>query len=258
MKYKALFLDCDGTLIPYDYAALPSDALARAIKKAEEKVAVCIVTGRAYPFTKPILEKLGLHSGILVANNGAEVIDLKTGGTLYEKPIEEKDFRVIADYLNKENISFYAKQDQKDLSYQEKHFSSSSGIKKVFMGFTEEILSLEKAENILKFLSSLPTINAHKTHHADPDKYGIIFSHAQATKMHGVSILLKELNLKKEEVIGVGDSYNDFPLLMASGLKVAMGNAVEELKEIADYIAPSVTEDGVVDVIEKFILTPTP
>jgi len=100
MKYKALFLDCDGTLIPYDYAALPSDALARAIKKAEEKVSVCIVTGRAYPFTKPILEKLGLHSGILVANNGAEVIDLSTGKTLYERPIEEKDFRVIADYLN--------------------------------------------------------------------------------------------------------------------------------------------------------------
>lgn len=42
---------------------------------------------------------------------------------------------------------------------------------------------------------------------------------------------------------------------MASGLKVAMGNAVDDLKAIADYIAPSVNEDGIVDVIEKFILS---
>lgn len=44
------------------------------------------------------------------------------------------------------------------------------------------------------------------------------------------------------------------PLLMACGLRVAMGNAVEDLKAIADYIAPPVENDGVADVIEKFIL----
>ena len=62
------------------------------------------------------------------------------------------------------------------------------------------------------------------------------------------------LNIKTDEIIGIGDGYNDFPLLMACGLKVAMGNAVEELKAIADYIAPSVEEDGVVDVINKFVV----
>ena len=41
---------------------------------------------------------------------------------------------------------------------------------------------------------------------------------------------------------------------MACGLKVAMGNAVDDLKAIADYIAPTVDEDGVADVINKFIL----
>ena len=55
-------------------------------------------------------------------------------------------------------------------------------------------------------------------------------------------------------MIGVGDGYNDFPLLMACGLKVAMGNAVPELKAIADYIAPTVADDGIVDVIKTFVL----
>ena len=62
------------------------------------------------------------------------------------------------------------------------------------------------------------------------------------------------VRIEQYEIIGVGDGYNDFPLLMACGLKVAMGNATEDLKEIADYIAPTVDEDGVADVIEKFVL----
>lgn len=42
---------------------------------------------------------------------------------------------------------------------------------------------------------------------------------------------------------------------MACGLRVAMGNAVDDLKAIADYIAPSVDDDGLAEVIEKFILS---
>jgi hydroxymethylpyrimidine pyrophosphatase-like HAD family hydrolase len=55
-------------------------------------------------------------------------------------------------------------------------------------------------------------------------------------------------------MIGVGDGHNDLPLFEACGFRVAMGNADEELKKLADYIAPSVEDDGIVDVIEKFIL----
>ena len=62
------------------------------------------------------------------------------------------------------------------------------------------------------------------------------------------------LKIKTTEIIGVGDGYNDFPMLLACGLKVAMDNANDDLKAIADYIAPSVDDDGVADVIEKYIL----
>ena len=55
-------------------------------------------------------------------------------------------------------------------------------------------------------------------------------------------------------MIGIGDGYNDFPLLMACGLKIAMGNAVEDLKAIADFIVPSVEQDGVAHAINRFIL----
>ncbi len=90
--------------------------------------------------------------------------------------------------------------------------------------------------------------------HEDPKRFGIMIGHTEATKQHGIQQVAKHLGINTHEMIGIGDGYNDFPLLMACGLKVAMGNAVDELKAIADYIAPPVTKDGVADVIEKYIL----
>ena len=78
---------------------------------------------------------------------------------------------------------------------------------------------------------------------------------SEASKLHGIVEVARILNIKTEEIIGVGDGYNDFPLLLACGLKVAMGNAIPELKAIADFIAPTVEEDGVAVVLEKFVLT---
>jgi hydroxymethylpyrimidine pyrophosphatase-like HAD family hydrolase len=62
------------------------------------------------------------------------------------------------------------------------------------------------------------------------------------------------LGVRYEEIIGVGDGHNDVPLLEAVGLKVAMGNAPDEVKAIADYVAPKLSEDGVADVIQRYIL----
>ena len=52
----------------------------------------------------------------------------------------------------------------------------------------------------------------------------------------------------------VGDSYNDLPLLNVCGLRIAMGDAPEELKAIAHYVAPSAEEDGLAVAIEEYLL----
>ncbi len=51
------------------------------------------------------------------------------------------------------------------------------------------------------------------------------------------------------EICAVGDDVNDIPMIQAAGLGVAMGNAIAEVKEVADRIAPSHDEDGLVDVV---------
>ena len=72
-----------------------------------------------------------------------------------------------------------------------------------------------------------------------------------------VEKLTKHLDIPKNKVICVGDSYNDLPMLRFAGMGIAMGNAQSEVKETADFVTLSNDEDGVACVIKKF-MTPKP
>jgi len=255
MDYKAIMLDVDGTLIPYDYEALPSKRVVEAIKKAKELVAVCVVTGRSYRETKRILDSIGINTGYAVADGGAYVIDIKTDKIIYKQYITKSDLKKIIKVFEEEKVDFFVKDSE---SFKRAHnyyepYKKGQELEKVTMIFTDELYALEKTHEIMRKLSS-PTLTIHRSKHKDPNFFGFNATHINATKLHGIVKISELLHLEKKEIIGVGDGYNDYPLLMASGLKVAMGNAVKDLKAIADYVAPSVTDDGVAVTIEKYIL----
>lgn len=249
MKYKLLILDVDGTIIPYDKDAMPSEKVTNAIKKASEKVHVAIATGRPYFMLEDIFKQLGMTTYAII-NDGAQVIDIATRDVLYHKPMDSGDVLAICRILEQENVSFFVNDNEIDIPYTTEYEPDVP-----LNIFSHHILTEKRIDSILKRITHFPNIKATKSHHGAEDKWGLIISHAEATKLHGIYEVAKLLNVSHEEIIGVGDSGNDFPLLMASGLKVAMGNALDDLKAIADYIAPSADDDGVADVIEKFILS---
>jgi hypothetical protein len=72
-------------------------------------------------------------------------------------------------------------------------------------------------------------------------------------KAVAVDKLMKYLDINKNKVICVGDSFNDLSMLRYAGKGVAMGNAQQEVKDAADYITASNDEDGIVEVIRKFM-----
>lgn len=251
MKYKALFLDVDGTIVPYDFYAVPSDRLTQAIHKAQEKVTVCLVTGRSYISLHDVLEKLEFETGYLVADNGARVMDLASKELLYDKPLESEDVEKISEILWKENVEFFLKEGD-DANFNKPPHTKGTPYGTVYNFYMHETITEERADEIYKKVAVIPTVTPYKSKHAHG--YGVNIQHTQATKLHGVEVVMKKLGIKREEIIACGDSYNDFPLLMTAGLKVAMGNAIPELKDIADFVAPSVYDDGVATVIEKYIL----
>ena len=73
-------------------------------------------------------------------------------------------------------------------------------------------------------------------------------------KARSLEKLLKELNLTADEMIAIGDGFNDVSMIKYAGLGVAMANAQDAVKRVADYISLSNEEDGVAAVVEKFII----
>ena len=72
-------------------------------------------------------------------------------------------------------------------------------------------------------------------------------------KAYTLHKLLEHLNLDRSQLIACGDGYNDLPMIEFAGLGVAMGNAVDEVKAAANYVTATNDEDGIAQVIEKFI-----
>jgi len=248
MKYKALMLDVDGTLIQNKKDGLPSVRVIRAIQKAQEKIHVGLATSRPLFLLPEILQKVPLF-GPSVLNGGAEIIDLSTHTILLEHIISESDLAFLLEKLTSSGLPVWLDDGKSEERYTNAE-RDYSNIKKVLVHSVSEKI----VDELIRETSHVSSFAHHKTPSWDIGNFSIFFTNAQATKQHGIWEVARMLEIETQEIIGVGDGHNDFPLLMACGLKVAMGNAVEDLKAIADYVAPGVEEDGVAEVIERFIL----
>ncbi|MFH1832843.1 MAG: HAD family hydrolase [Candidatus Levyibacteriota bacterium] len=246
LKYKALIFDVDGTLIVNKKDGFPSIKTTIALKKAGKILHTGIASSRPYFLLSHIFDHLRL-SGPSIINGGTQIIDLDTGKILWEKLIEKNDFMEICQIFKKEKIPFFVHDGRTDV------YKKQESIQTIYNVVSLE-LSPFQMNSLLKKLNHLPNISAQRTPDWKKGREGLLISHAVATKQYAILKVAELLKIQTHEIIGVGDGYNDFPLLMACGLRVAMGNAVSDLKEIADYIAPSVEEDGLADVINKFIL----
>ena len=85
------------------------------------------------------------------------------------------------------------------------------------------------------------------------DWYGVLLFHDEAQKGKGMHFIQQELEISPEETIAVGDGATDISMFDYAAVKVAMGNAEDQVKAKANYIAPGVLDDGIVDVMNKYI-----
>lgn len=241
-------MDVDGTLMPSKRDAKPSEKVKKAILRARKRgVHIGLATGRPFFLTKDLFVELAL-AGPSIVSGGAHVIDSKTHQDYFKKPILRDDIEIIRDTLTPFGVKMFVSNAYKDWV-----LKSDTDLRDVLDIFIND-LENATADEMITEISHIPTIAAHKTSSWTKNKVDFHITHVEATKQHGVWEVLKILGITSDELIAIGESYNDFPLLMASGLKVALENAVPDLKAIADYTAPSVEEDGVAHVIEKFIL----
>lgn len=248
--YKALISDIDGTLTPIIPNSLPSEKVTCKIKEAVNKGLIfSLATGRPFFLAKYLVDHLGLI-GPSIVDNGAVIVDSHDGSTIWEANLPNEEANQVISSVKKYKLR-RASLDSGVLENPTKLPNNSKVRKLSIHDISEDI-----ADKIISKVSSLysDVIGTKAASYKGQHLVDVYFSNIKATKQYAVFKLSKILGIQESEIIGVGDGYNDFPLLMACGMKVAMGNSVNDLKGIADYIALSVEEDGLAEVIDKFYL----
>jgi len=117
-----------------------------------------------------------------------------------------------------------------------------------------KILWYDEVERINEFQKELkgivnPTVNFHTS-----QPFFLEFVDVNASKAIALEKLGEFYGIKREEMIAIGDGFNDLSMIEYAGLGVSMENAPEEIKQAADFVTLSNDNDGVAYVIEKFIL----
>ena len=246
-KYKVLISDVDGTLTPIAMGALPSIGVTTKIKTAVDKGLIFVMaTGRPFSRLKYLIDYFS-HVGLCIVDNGAAIIN-NDGRVIWEAILPNNHANKILE-LSK-SFKLVRASCETEVFENPKTIPNSVKVRKISV----HNISIGQAETLFDRVNSefndVTCVKAAS--YEAPHLVDVYFSNINATKQHAILSMAKILGINRREIIGVGDGYNDFSLLMACGLKVAMGNAVDELKEIADYIAPSVDNDGLVDVLEKY------
>lgn len=249
-NYKAIYCDVDGTLLTCEYDGKISKKVRETIKRSNGKITVGIASGRPLERVLFIFEELGLTFPCVISG-GAQIVDPVSREILWEQPILREDLQTIRAILDEVNQKVWVVDDTKEVLY-EPELELSKPMNFFFTQIKDEL-----ADEIIDKLSR-ETLALTKEVAYHEGCVALKITHAKGTKRYAINKVAELLEVDRDDIIGVGDGYNDFPLFKACGLRVAVGNAVDELKEMADYVAPSVEEDGVAHVFEKFIFKDNP
>ena len=248
MKYKALFLDVDGTTVVHGIDNLPSPRVTAAISSCNALgFPVCLATSRPLRSVMAVINHLHLTS-YCVISSGSQIYDAKKSQIISEKLIPRNAISQIWEVAREASETVQLFDGINEVSIEDGIVPSK------VMGMWFPKLEPNVLTKIDEKITHIEGIATHRMEAWEDGFECLDITNAEASKQHGVLEVAGLLGIKTSECIGVGDGHNDFPLLLACGLKIAMGNAIPDLKTIADFVAPSVEEDGVATVIEKFIL----
>lgn len=262
---KMLVLDIDGTIFKKDYTA--SDGVKKTLKAlVHDGIKVILCTGRMYAATKFIAAELGLNTPVICYQGGVVKNFYENDNTLLEKTMDTSLARDVIKELKKRGIFFnlylndvlmVEHDDELIRQYVDARnidYKIIGNCENIELSGVNKILAID---NDIKLIENLQKEMAQKY----KDELYVIrstprfceFSNPEATKGNAVRFLADKWNIKKEEIMACGDQDNDIEMLLAAGTKVAMGNATESLKKIADYVTDTVDNDGVVKAVAKFI-----
>lgn len=267
MSYKMIVLDIDGTLTNNEKEI--SSRTKVVLQKAQEQgIILALASGRPIVGLRKFSHELELdsHHGLLIAYNGGRVIDAQTDQLLYEKLIPVDQAITLLKHFEKFPVNPMVTDDSylyvPDINgYKVDYEKSINGLPVKEVGRLSEALDFSPVKVLLSAPNDILMSIMDEIRRPFEEQYSFTMSESffLECNMKGISKgsslarLCDQMQIKPEEVIAFGDAQNDISTVKFAGLGVAMGNACEELKEVADEITLTNNEDGVAAVLEKYI-----
>lgn len=280
---KLIASDMDGTLLNDEH--MISDENLKAIRKAQEMGRhFTIVTGRDYGAVKSYLEECNLKCECILSN-GAEYRDVN-GNVIESVYMNKNSVKIVFDILNEAGLCiqlmtnngsyitnkesdkqaiidrfklFNPKMTEEEVIEFVKNFHKQRGMKEIdnvyeILESDVEVLKIVTFDNDKKLIARLKEKLKESTSDlavASTFSNDIEISDIEAQKGLILAKTIKKMGIDKNEVIVLGDSFNDYSMFTEFENSYAMENAIPEIKEIAKYITDTNNNDGVAKAIYK-------
>lgn len=280
--YKMIILDLDGTLLN-DYKQVSKENVDLIQRAYNEKGIISVIaTGRPLGYANEICNLYGnCFANYIIACNGAIIKNSETNEYIHKITFTDKEVLELrnifleekADYMmlytdkqaltetksgkGLENSGASISQKKTKVENIESIVKNNPDLMKLLCLIGGDVLVLEK---IIKKINELEGIEPSvicnylcKTAESTFESKYIDIMKKGCSKKNAIHILADKLGIKQEEIIVMGDGGNDISMFECAGLKIAMENAEEYLKEKADFITTSNNDSGVAKAIQKFI-----
>lgn len=289
--YRLVAIDLDGTML--NQYGLVTQRTKEAIKNAQESgIEVVIASGRPTDSVKTIAQEINSNK-YFISGNGAIIYDITNDEIIYENTLKKQKVLDIIK-ICEENSIYYNIYTEKEILAKSLQCNVLYYYKENLKKDANKITSIIKVDSILEYVKNEPNIKCLKITVCDENQtifksivrrlraienidvmdvshmsrkvfkqgtedieIGYFYteiSSTQVNKWQAIKYLLPILQIKPEEVIGIGDNINDKEMIENAGLGVCMGQSTPVIKEISDEITDSNTEEGVANVLEKIFL----
>lgn len=275
MEIKLVAIDMDGTLLRSNNEL--SDRVKNAVISAAQRgVKIIISTGRIYQSAKYYSRLLGIDS-VVISCNGAFIKEYKKDSMIFKCSIPNESLVQIANVLNEYNDvhyrmyserTYYAKEynqkvydymdwngrqikeDQVDIRIVENPMDIAVSIDEIFKLFIgQQGISRDRFDSLVSRLNTIDDVYCVSS---IPESVDVI--NKRVSKGNALEFISGYYDIPRENMMAIGDNYNDIEMIQYAGIGVAMGNAENALKDVADFITTTNMEDGVALAIEKFVL----
>ena len=266
---KLIAIDMDGTLLNSKKELLEeTKQYFKNFHNKNTETLLVLCTGRPESGIRPYLKDLGYleENHYIISQNGANIYESQTGKRVMDAFVDSGAIQKWIELGKRHGISvmgagvdYYYSFDEDPTEWMEFDVKLVSGklkripTKESLNTDFYKILLMGDEEQLNEFETYIPEEWRDEFYVVRSQKYLVEVLTKGVNKAFGLEKLVQKLNIEPSEIAAIGDAANDVEMLEYAGLAIAMGNASEEVKAIADIVTDTNENNGVIKAIDKLI-----